>query len=209
MTKIIFATGNENKMREIRQILGSDSIEIQSLKEAGLVCDAVEDGATFAENALIKARNVAAKAPGAIVMADDSGLEIDALGGEPGIYSARYMGEDTSYDIKNRELIHRLEGVPDESRTARFRCVIAAVLPDGNELTADGAIEGQIGYEQRGKNGFGYDPIFYIENMTVSTAELDPDAKNAISHRGRALRKMKELLEQRKESGAAMQNNTY
>ena len=195
MSKIIFSTGNENKMKEIRQILGTDLGEVLSIKEAGIVCDAVEDGSTFEENALIKARNVAAKVKDAIVLADDSGLEIDALGGEPGVHSARFMGEDTSYDIKNRELIRRLDGVPNDQRIARFRWVIAAVMPDGSEYTADGTIEGHIGYKQRGENGFGYDPIFYINDLTVSTAELDPEEKNAISHRGRALRKMKEIIE--------------
>ena len=193
--KLIFATGNEGKMKEVRAILASSGFEILSLKEAGLVCDAPENGSTFEENARIKAANVALKAPDAIVLADDSGLVIDALNGEPGIYSARYMGENTSYRIKNAELIRRLEGVPDEKRTARFVCAIAAVLPGGRQLCAEGTIEGQIGYEERGENGFGYDPIFYINDMTISTAELDPEAKNAVSHRGKALRKMKTMID--------------
>lgn len=194
MRRMIFATGNENKMIEIREILGELSLEILSMKEAGISADIVEDGTTFEENALIKARAVC-KAAGEMVLADDSGLEIDYLNGEPGIYSARYMGEDTSYRIKNQNLIDRLEGVPDEKRTARFVCAIAAAFPDGRELVVRGTIEGIIGYEERGANGFGYDPIFYLPDRGVSTAEIPPEEKNSISHRGNALRKMKALLE--------------
>ena len=196
MTKLIFATGNKDKMKEIRAILSRDGFEILSLKEAGIACTAEENGTTFAQNAMIKALDVASKVNDAIVLADDSGLVIDALGGEPGVYSARYMGENTSYHIKNAELIRRLEGVPDEKRTARFVCAIAAVMPDGTQFHAEGTIEGQIGYEERGENGFGYDPIFYINDMSVSTAELDPEEKNAISHRGKALRKIRTLIDE-------------
>ena len=155
--------------------------------------DAEENGTTFEENALIKARAAAAHTD-AIVMADDSGLEIDYLGGEPGVYSARYLGEDTSYRIKNQNLIDRLEGVPDEKRTARFVCVIAAVLPDGRTLTSRGTIEGIIGREERGGGGFGYDPIFFLPEYGCSTAELSMEQKNEISHRGKALRERKEKL---------------
>ena len=130
-----------------------------------------------------------------MVLADDSGLEIDYLNKEPGIYSARYMGEDTSYHIKNKSLIDRLEGVPDEKRTARFVCAIAAVFPDGKELVVRGTVEGIIGYEEKGENGFGYDPIFYLPERGCTTAELSPEEKNSISHRGNALRLMNELLE--------------
>ena len=129
------------------------------------------------------------------MLADDSGLEIDHLNKEPGIYSARYMGEDTSYHIKNKSLIDRLEGVPDEKRTARFVCAIAAVFPDGKELVVRGTVEGIIGYEEKGENGFGYDPIFYLPERGCTTAELSPEEKNSISHRGNALRLMNELLE--------------
>lgn len=194
MKRMIFATGNENKMVEIREILGELPLEILSMKQAGITADIVEDGNTFEENALIKAREVC-KLAGEMVMADDSGLEIDYLNGEPGIYSARYMGEDTSYRIKNQNLIDRLQGVPDEQRTARFVCAIAAAFPDGREMVVRGTIEGRIGYEERGENGFGYDPIFYLPESGMSTAELSPKDKNSISHRGNALRKMKELLE--------------
>lgn len=191
---MIFATGNENKMKEIREILGALPLEILSMKEAGVSADIVEDGKTFEENALIKARAIC-KLAGEMVLADDSGLEIDYLNKEPGIYSARYMGEDTSYHIKNKSLIDRLEGVPDEKRTARFVCAIAAVFPDGKELVVRGTVEGIIGYEEKGENGFGYDPIFYLPERGCTTAELTPEEKNSISHRGNALRLMKELLE--------------
>lgn len=194
MRRLIFATGNEHKMIEIREILGELPVEILSMKEAGIKADIVENGNTFEENALIKAKEVC-KLAGEMVLADDSGLEIDYLNGEPGIYSARYMGEDTSYRIKNQNLIDRLEGVPDEKRTARFVCAIAAAFPDGRSFVVRGTIEGIIGYEERGTNGFGYDPIFYLPERGVSTAEIPPEEKNSISHRGNALRKMKELLE--------------
>lgn len=194
MKRMIFATGNENKMKEIREILGALPLEILSMKEAGVSADIVEDGKTFEENALIKARAIC-KLAGEMVLADDSGLEIDYLNKEPGIYSARYMGEDTSYHIKNKSLLDRLEGVPDEKRTARFVCAIAAVFPDGKELVVRGTVEGIIGYEEKGENGFGYDPIFYLPERGCTTAELPPEEKNSISHRGNALRLMKELLE--------------
>lgn len=194
MKRMIFATGNENKMKEIREILGALPLEILSMKEAGISADIVEDGKTFEENALIKARAIC-KLAGEMVLADDSGLEIDYLNKEPGIYSARYMGEDTSYHIKNNSLIDRLEGVPDEKRTARFVCAIAAVFPDGKELVVRGTVEGIIGHEEKGENGFGYDPIFYLPERECTTAELPSEEKNSISHRGNALRLMKDLLE--------------
>ena len=194
MKKVIFATGNEGKMREIRSILADTFPEILSMREAGIETDAAEDGATYEENALIKARAVAAADGESIVLADDSGLEIDFLDKEPGVYSARYMGEDTSYRVKNASLIRRLEGVPEERRSARFGCAIAAVLPDGRELTVRAAIEGRIGYEEKGSNGFGYDPIFYVPELGKTTAELTEEEKNLVSHRGKALRLMKEEL---------------
>ena len=194
MRRMIFATGNENKMTEIREILGDLPLEIQSMEEAGVYADVEENGKSFEENALIKARAICRLA-GEMVLADDSGLEIDYLNKEPGIYSARYMGEDTSYRIKNQNLIDRLAGVPDEKRTARFVCAIAAVFPDGREFVVRGTVEGRIGYEEKGENGFGYDPIFYLPERGMTTAELPPEEKNNISHRGNALRKMKEILE--------------
>lgn len=194
--QILFATGNEGKMREIRSILAETGVKIVSMKEAGVSIDIEENGTTFEENALIKARAVSAALSEAdsVVLADDSGLVIDALGGEPGIYSARYMGEDTSYDEKNANLIQRLEGVPDEKRTARFVCAIAAVMSDGREFTVQAAIEGQIGYEQKGEGGFGYDPIFYVPEFGKTTAEMSAEEKNRVSHRGKALEQMKEVL---------------
>ena len=199
MKEIIIATGNEGKMKEIRAILSDLPAQILSMKEAGIHVDIVEDGTTFEANAAIKAKAVAEvlKEEKTIVLADDSGLEIDWLNGEPGIYSARYMGEDTSYRVKNANLIGRLEGVPVEKRTARFVCAIAAALPDGETITTRGVIEGKIGYEERGENGFGYDPIFYLPDMSRSTAELSPEEKNAISHRGNALVAMKKELSER------------
>lgn len=191
--KIIFATGNQNKMREIREIYQDLDYEILSMKEAGIELDIVEDGTTFEENALIKAKAVA-QCCDAVVLADDSGLEIDYLNKEPGVYSARYMGEDTSYEIKNANLIQRLEGVPKEQRTARFVCAVAAVFPDGTNQVVRGTIEGYIGYEPQGEHGFGYDPIFYVDAYGCSTASLEPEEKNRISHRGNALRMMKDEL---------------
>lgn len=203
MNKIIFATGNENKMIEIRMILADLGARILSQKEAGIVAEVVEDGATFEENALIKASEIAKAAAlmpeykNAVVLADDSGLEIDYLNKEPGIYSARYMGENTSYDIKNRALLDRLAGVPDEKRTARFVCAVAAAFPDGTREVVRGTMEGIIGYEQAGENGFGYDPIFFLPEYGCTSAELPPEKKNELSHRGEGLRKMCKILEKR------------
>ena len=194
MKKVIFATGNEGKMKEIREILGDLDIELLSLKDAGIKADIVEDGKTFEENARIKAKAIC-QLTGEIVLADDSGLEIDYLNKEPGIYSARYMGEDTSYRIKNASLIERLEGVPDEQRTARFVCAIAAAFPDGTMKTVRAAMEGRIGYEEKGENGFGYDPIFYLPEYGCTSAELSMEEKNKISHRGKALRLIKDELQ--------------
>ena len=193
LDKIIFATGNKGKIKEIQMILADLGVEVITMKDAGIVIDIEENGRTYEENALIKARAVAEHSD-AIVMADDSGLEIDYLNNEPGIYSARYMGEDTSYTIKNANLIERLNGVPDEERTARFVCAIAAVLPNGKEITTRGIIEGRIGYEEKGSNGFGYDPIFYVPRFGKTTAELSEEEKNQVSHRGNALMLMKEEL---------------
>ena len=194
--RIRLATGNKDKMKEIRAILADLGMEILSMKEAGLTADITEDGVTFEENAEIKARAIAGLCRD-IVLADDSGLEIDALGGEPGIYSARYLGEDTSYRVKNKNLIDRLEGIPDEKRTARFVCVIAAVFPDGSSEVVRGVIEGRIGYEERGNNGFGYDPIFIAPEYGCTTAELSEEQKNRISHRGKALEMMKIIIKDR------------
>ena len=194
--KIVFATGNAGKMREIREILADMDLEVVSMAEIGADIEIEENGATFEETAVIKARAVG-KVCGEIVLADDSGLEVDHLNREPGIYSARYMGEDTPYSIKNASIIQRLEGVPREERTARFVCAIAAVFPDGEEVVTHGEIEGWIGYEEKGSNGFGYDPIFSVPEFGRTTAELSDEEKNSVSHRGRALRKMKDELRKR------------
>ena len=222
MKKLIFATGNKDKMREIRMIMAGLPYEVYSMKEVGADPEIVEDGTSFAENALIKARAVAeyikanglklpeetsdeadgvsgsdeTQAEEIVVLADDSGLEIDALNKEPGIYSARYMGEDTSYHIKNKNLIDRLEGVQDEDRTARFVCAVAAVFSNGREEVREATMEGRIGYEEKGANGFGYDPILFLPQFGCMSAELEPEQKNAISHRGKALRMMRECLEE-------------
>ena len=189
--KIIFATGNMGKLDEIRQIL--TGYEIVSMKEAGASIDIEENGQTFEENALIKARAVHA-VTGGLVMADDSGLEVDALNKEPGVYSARYLGEDTPYDIKNAKILERLKDVPDEKRTARFVCAIAAVCPDGSELVVRGVMEGVIAHEIAGMRGFGYDPIFMVPEFGMTNAELTNEQKNEASHRGKALRAMRDLL---------------
>lgn len=196
MSRIIFATGNAGKVREVKMILADLGMEILSMKEAGISIDVEENGSTYEENAMIKALAVAEQTED-IVMADDSGLEIDYLNKEPGVLSARYMGEDTSYRIKNANLIERLEGVPDEQRTARFVCAIAAVLPGGERITTRATIEGRIGYEEKGDNGFGYDPIFFVPELGKTTAELSNEEKNLVSHRGKALELMKEELKNR------------
>ncbi len=198
MKKIIFATGNAGKVKEIKEIMQGLPVEVTAMKEENISIDVEENGTTYAENALIKARALAEILRGknidAISMADDSGLEVDYLNKEPGVLSARYMGEETSYRIKNANIIRRLNGVPAEKRTARFVCEIAAVLPDGREMVTRGTIEGKIGYEERGENGFGYDPIFYLPDMSRTTAELSPEEKNELSHRGNALRAMEKEL---------------
>lgn len=198
VNRILFATGNQGKMKEVREILADLGVEVISMREAGVSAEIVEDGETFEENAVIKARTIM-ELTGDVTLADDSGLEIDALGGEPGVYSARYMGEDTSYHIKNNDLIRRLSQVPRQQRTARFVCSIAAAFPDGEIITTDGVIEGLIGYEEAGENGFGYDPIFVVPQLGCTTAQLSDEQKNEISHRGKALRKMKEELRKRME----------
>ncbi len=199
--RIVFATGNENKMKEIRMILADLNMEVISMKEAGVDIEIVEDGMSFEENAEIKARSVSRVLTNDIVLADDSGLEIDYLDKAPGIYSARFAGEDTSYDIKNRIFLDRLEGVPDEERTARFVCAVAAVFPDGTAETVRETIEGRIAHEISGDNGFGYDPIFYVPEYGCTTAEMTPEQKNELSHRGKALRSMKKILEKKFREG--------
>lgn len=199
--KIIFATGNKDKMKEIRMILDGLGMDILSMKEAGIDVDVVEDGKTFEENAMIKASAIAEvvkeKGIEAVVLADDSGLEIDYLNKEPGIYSARYAGTNTSYDIKNSLLLSRMKGVPDEKRTARFVCAIAAAFPNGDKEVVRGTMEGRIAYEIAGENGFGYDPIFYLPECGCTSAEISPEKKNELSHRGKGLRMMREIMEKK------------
>ena len=192
--RIVFATGNENKMKEIRMILSDLNTEIVSMKEAGVDIDIVEDGMSFEENAEIKARSVARILTNDIVLADDSGLEIDYLDKAPGIYSARFLGEDTSYDIKNNYIIEKLKDAKGKERSARFVCAMAVAFPNGEISTCKGVIEGLITYEQKGTNGFGYDPIVYVPEFEMTTGEMTPELKNSISHRGKALEQMKEIL---------------
>ena len=194
MIEILFATSNAGKAKEVQAMFSDLDVDVKTLREEGIDVEIEENGQTFAENALIKAKAIAGMTD-KIVLADDSGLVVDYLNGEPGIYSARYLGEDTSYDVKNKALLGRLEGVPDEKRTARFVCAVAAAFPDRETVTVRGTIEGRIGYAQEGENGFGYDPIFVLPERGCTTAQLDPVEKNRISHRGRALKKIKPVLE--------------
>ena len=194
MTKIVFATGNQGKMREIKQIMADMEVEVVSMKEAGICIDIEENGNTFEENALIKARAIANEAK-TIVLADDSGLEIDFLDKAPGVLSARYMGEDTPYEVKNAHILELLKDVQGKQRSARFVCSIAAVFPDGREFTTYATIEGEIAHKSAGENGFGYDPIFFVPEFDKTTAQLSAEEKNKISHRGKALTKMKEILQ--------------
>lgn len=193
MTKIIFATKNKGKIKEINAIMSDMNVEVISMEEAGINVDVVEDGTTFQENAIKKACEIM-EISGFITMADDSGLEIDYLDKAPGVYSARYMGEDTPYNIKNSKILDIMKDVPEEKRTARFVSVIATAIPGGKIITTKGTIEGIIGHEIKGENGFGYDPIFFVPEYGMTTAEMAPEQKNSISHRGKALRLMKDEL---------------
>lgn len=192
--RIVFATGNENKMREIREIFADLNAEIYSMKEAGVEAEPEENGASFSENAMIKAEAVHALCPDSIVMADDSGLVVDYLNGEPGIYSARWLGRETPYSEKNAALIQRMEGTTGEERSARFTAAIACILPDGRRFVTEANMEGQIAFVPAGTHGFGYDPILWLPQYGKCSAELTDEEKNAISHRGQALRKMRDQL---------------
>lgn len=198
--RIVLATNNQHKADEISHVLGMDDLEFVTLAEAGIESDPVEDADTFEGNARIKAQAARAAAGGIAVMADDSGLEVDALNGAPGVYSSRFAGEDGNDAANNALLLERLKDVPDEDRTARFVCTLVFIDEDGEELVARGSVEGKIGYEERGSEGFGYDPLFFPDEYNGETtfAEVPQSEKNAISHRARALRKMKELLQGRK-----------
>lgn len=215
METIIVATGNEHKLNEIREIWSDPDLKLISMKDAGVDVEIIENGTTFEENAVIKASTVA-QASGCMALADDSGLVVDAMDGEPGIHSARYMGRDTSYEVKNNAIIDLVneycrqkengkensegrpgsmpDGTPGSLRSARFVCAVAAAWPDGTVKTVTGVMEGRIGYKIAGENGFGYDPIFYLPEFGKTSAEISPEEKNAISHRGKAFRKMREVL---------------
>ena len=198
--KIIFATGNKGKLAEIEKILDNNKFEIISMKEAGFNGEIIEDGTTYEENALIKVRAVREYLAASgyqgeyIVMADDSGLEVYYLGGKPGIYSARFMGEDTPYSVKNQAIIDALDGVPDEQRGARFVCAIAIIFPDGTEKTTRAYYEGLVAREAKGTNGFGYDPMFFVPRFNATDAELPIEIKNHYSHRAQALRKAEQII---------------
>ena len=195
MKEIIFATTNQNKVREVGMMCNNPDLKLLTLKDIGLDVDIVEDGSTFEENAIIKAKTIM-KMTGKIALADDSGLEVDYLNGEPGIYSARYLGEDTPYSEKNADIIRRLEGVEGSDRSARFVCAMAVAFPDGRIRTCRGTIEGVIDYKEKGTNGFGYDPIVYVPEYGMTTGEIEPELKNSISHRGKALEQVKKILEE-------------
>jgi XTP/dITP diphosphohydrolase len=194
--EIIFATKNKGKLIEIKNALETpaDGIHIISMEEAGITADVSEDGSTYEANALKKAKAVCGLT-GMITLADDSGLEIDCLARQPGVYSARWLGEHMPYAEKNRMILERISSVPDERRTARFVCVIAAAFSDGGDYVARGVIEGLIAHAiGGGENGFGYDPIFYLPEYGAAMSELSIKTKNAISHRGQAIRKMKAYI---------------
>ncbi len=185
----IVATANKNKLIEIKQIMKDLPFEIRSMAEMGIDEEILETGQSFEENALIKAQAVHQKT-GGYVMADDSGLAIDALQGAPGIYSARFCGENASYGEKFAEIWKLLADVPLPKRTAQFVCAIAVVRPDGSHFVVKGLLEGLIWHQDQGEKGFGYDPIFYLPDWQKTTAELEPEVKNAISHRAKALQLM-------------------
>ncbi|KAF5061151.1 dITP/XTP pyrophosphatase [anaerobic digester metagenome] len=193
METIIFATKNKGKIKEINAILSDLDVEVVSMEDAGITFDVVEDGTSFEENAMKKAVQIM-EIGNKITLSDDSGLEIDYMDKAPGIYSARFMGEETPYPQRFQAIFEKLANVPREKRTARFVSCIAAAFPDGRRLVSYDTVEGMIGWEAKGENGFGYDPIFFVPEKDKYMAELSPEEKNAISHRGKALRKMKEML---------------
>ncbi len=190
---LVLASSNKGKLNEVRQILADSELSVIPLSETGFTDDIEENGETFMENAYIKAKAVcdALQLP---VLADDSGLVVDAMDGAPGVMSARFMGRETPYSEKNAAIIKTLEGVPDEKRSACFVCAMCAVFPDGRRFDVEETMEGRIGYEIKGEHGFGYDPIFFLPERGKTSAEILPEEKNAISHRGKALRKMAALL---------------
>lgn len=193
--KIIFATKNPGKLREIREILGPE-YELLSISDLPEIPEIIENGKSFEENALIKVRAIGVQKD-AVVLADDSGLCVDAFSGGPGVYSARFLGEDTDYVFKNNYILEKLSGLPDEQRGAHYSCVIAALFPDGTEEVTEARMEGIISREPAGSGGFGYDPIIFLPEYGKTVSEISPEEKNRISHRGLALQKMKEILSRR------------
>ena len=189
--KLIIASNNAHKLTEMKAILAPFFDDVQSMREAGIEHETVEDGETFMENAVKKARELA-EISGCCAIADDSGLCVDALGGAPGVYSARYSGVHGDDKANNRKLLKELEGTND--RGAHYTCAIALVWPDGRLLTAEDYLYGEIAHDERGSNGFGYDPLFLIPELGLRTAEISPEEKNRISHRGKALRQLVEKL---------------
>ena len=196
MKRIIFATTNENKVREVNMMMEGFDVELVPMSEVGIDVDIEETGTTFEENAIIKAKAIC-EMTGEIALADDSGLEVDYLDGAPGVYSSRFLGEDTPYEVKNDYIIDKLKDAKGDERSARFACAMAMVFPDGDVETCYGTIEGVIGYEQKGTNGFGYDPIVFVPEYGMTTGEMAPEVKNSISHRGKALEQMKEVMKRR------------
>lgn len=196
MKKIIFATTNPGKAREVKMMMKDFDVELTTLKDEGIDVDIEETGTTFEENAIIKAKTIC-EMTGEIALADDSGLEVDYLDKAPGVYSSRFLGEDTPYEEKNDYIIEKLADAEGNERSARFVCSMALVFPDGSVETCSGTIEGVIGYEQKGTNGFGYDPIVYVPEYGMTTGKMDPELKNSISHRGKALEQMKEILKRK------------
>ncbi len=196
MKKIVFATTNKNKIREVNMMMEGFDVKLIPMSELGIDVDIEETGTTFEENAIIKAKAIC-ELTGEIALADDSGLEVDYLDGAPGVYSSRFLGEDTPYEIKNDYIIDKLKDAKGKERSARFACAMAMVFPDGDVETCYGTIEGLIGYEQRGNNGFGYDPIVYVPEYEMTTGEMLPELQNSISHRGKALEQMKEVMKRR------------
>lgn len=191
--KIVFATKNKGKVNEVVKIFNTDKIELVTMEQAGIDIDVVEDGTTFEENAEKKAVEIM-KASGEAAIADDSGLEIDFLDKQRGIHSARFLGHDTPYSIKNAKILDMLKDVPEGKRTARFVCAVCLALPDGRIIRSKGTLEGRIGNKITGENGFGYDPIFFIPEKNCYSAELSTEEKNKISHRGKAMAEMREKI---------------
>lgn len=196
MRTIVLATGNKDKAREIKAML-DHKFDVKTMKEMGIDVEIIEDGETFEDNALIKVRTIKpfVTDPEMIIMGDDSGLSVDALNGAPGIYSARYAGEDVTYRDNNEKLLEAMKAVPEEKRGAEFVSVIAMVLPNGEELTVRGTVRGRIAFDFMGNEGFGYDPLFIVEETGKSYAEMTPEEKNQLSHRARAVERARQILQ--------------